>query len=131
MDDAPRARRLKAPRAVPNRPGISTRELIGPEDGVGELFVGEGLCTPGAGVPLHRHAVVEAFVVLEGVLSVRLSDRTIDVQADESLAVPPGTPHAFGNRGDVPVRYLFAAPWDHRTFYTAATVYLEGQPPGE
>src|SRR5438477_3687828 len=111
-----RPRRLGVPLSVPNRPGMATRDLIGPQDGVTELFVGEGRCDPGAGVPAHRHSVVEAFVVLEGVLSVRLSDQVIEVGAEESLAIPPGTPHSFSNRADLPTRFLFAAPWDHRTF---------------
>jgi quercetin dioxygenase-like cupin family protein len=56
---------------------------------------------------LHRHNhTSEAFYVLEGVLSVMLDGVTRDYPAGSYILVQPGTPHAQGNRGKVPVRLL-------------------------
>ena len=62
------ARAHGEPREVPRRPGMYERSLVGPEDGVTELFVNEVTFTQGAEIPLHHHTVVEAWVVLDGAL---------------------------------------------------------------
>lgn len=62
---------------------------------------------PGYHTNLHRHnRTSEAFYVLDGVLSVRLGGVTRDYPAGSYVLVPPGTSHAQGNRGKVPVRLL-------------------------
>ena len=62
---------------------------------------------PGYHTNLHRHNhTSEAFYVLDGVLSVRLDGVTRDYPAGSYILVPPGTSHAQGNRGKVPVRLL-------------------------
>ena len=123
-----RRRKLGEPRAIPTRPGMTRRSFVGPEDGVGELFVEELRFEPGAAIPLHHHPVVEAFVVLDGALTVRLGEEVVVVEAEETVAIPSGTPHALTNGGSVPARALSAAPWDHDTFFANATTYLEGVP---
>jgi quercetin dioxygenase-like cupin family protein len=123
-----RLRRLDPPRPVPSRPGQRYRALIGSDDGVHELFVGEAIFEPGSEIPLHRHAVIEAFAVLEGALTFRLGDETIVVEAEQTVTIPSGIPHAIANRGSAPARSVAAAPWDHAGFYRDATRYLEGVP---
>lgn len=62
---------------------------------------------PGYHTNLHRHHHTdEAFYVVEGVLTVRLGDKTIDYPAGSYVLIPRGTPHAQGNRGKAPVRLL-------------------------
>jgi quercetin dioxygenase-like cupin family protein len=126
----PRRRKLGDPRPVPNRPGQASRTLVGPEDGARELFVEEIRFEAGAEIPLHHHPIMEAFVVLEGALTVRLGEDLAQVQAEQTVAIPPGTAHALANRGTVAARALAVAPWDHDTFFSAATTYLEGVPRG-
>ena len=121
-------RSLGEHRAIPTRPGMARRPLVGPEDGVHDLFVEDLVFEPGVEIPLHHHPVVEAFVVLEGALSVRLGDDTTVVGAEHTVAVPPGVPHAIANRGTHRARALSAAPWDHDTFFRQATTYLAGTP---
>jgi quercetin dioxygenase-like cupin family protein len=122
----PRRRKLGDPRPVPNRPGQASRTLVGPEDGARELFVEEIRFEPGAEIPRHHHPVVEAWVVLDGALTVRVGDDVAVVEADQTVAIPPGTAHALANRGTVAARALAVAPWDHDTFFSAATTYREG-----
>jgi quercetin dioxygenase-like cupin family protein len=125
---AKQPRSLGEPIPIPTRPGMSRRSFVGPDDGVRELFVEELTFETGAQIPLHQHPIVEAFVVLEGALTVRLGDETVVVEADHTISIPPGTPHALVNRHDAVARTLSAAPHDHSTFFTQATTYLEGVP---
>ncbi|MFN2623988.1 MAG: cupin domain-containing protein [Chthoniobacterales bacterium] len=56
---------------------------------------------------LHRHNHTdEAFYVLEGVLTVKINDKTSEYPAGSYILIPRGTPHAQGNRGNVPVKIL-------------------------
>ena len=119
-------RPLGEPTEVPTRPGMYVRSLVGPADGVRELFVEEVSFHEGAGIPLHRHSVVEAWVVLDGTLTIRLGEETITVEAGHTVTVPPGTPHGVLNGRALVARALAVAPWDHATFFRAATTYLEG-----
>jgi quercetin dioxygenase-like cupin family protein len=116
------------PAPIPTRPGMANRSLIGPADGVRELFVEELTFHQGAAIPLHQHPIVEAFVVLDGALTFRLGDETLEVGPSHTVTIPPNTPHAVLNgRGEV-ARAITAAPWDHATFFRDVTTYLEGQP---
>jgi mannose-6-phosphate isomerase-like protein (cupin superfamily) len=57
------------------------------------------------GPPAHRHRREhEAFTVESGLLLVRLGRERHLVQPGETVAVPPGTTHAFANPFDEPVR---------------------------
>ena len=102
------------------------RSLVGPRDGVTELFINEVTFTEGAAIPLHHHTVMEAWVVLDGELTIRLGDETLTVAAGHTVIVPPGTPHGVLNGRAVVARALAAAPWDHATFFREATTFLEG-----
>ena len=46
------------------------------------------------------------FFVLEGTLTMRLGEETLDLAAGSFVLVPPGTAHTFSNRTDQPVRLL-------------------------
>ena len=62
---------------------------------------------PGYHTNLHRHNHTdEAFYVMEGVLTVKINNKTIDYPAGSYVLIPRGTPHAQGNLGKVPVRVL-------------------------
>jgi quercetin dioxygenase-like cupin family protein len=107
---------------------MARRTLIGPPDGVSELFVEELTFEQGAAIPLHQHPIVEAFVVLDGALTFRLGDATLVVEAEQTVTIPPNTPHAVLNGEARVARALAAAPWDHATFFRDVTTYLEGKP---
>src|SRR5688572_17947719 len=62
---------------------------------------------PGYKMNLHRHnSTDEGFYVLEGVLTVKINDKTSEYPAGSYVLIPRGTPHAQGNLGKVPVRLL-------------------------
>jgi quercetin dioxygenase-like cupin family protein len=104
------------------------RSFVGPSDGVRELFVEELTFEQDAAIPLHQHPIVEVFVVLDGDLTFRLGDETLVVGPKQTVTIPPNTPHAVVNGQARIARALTAAPWDHSTFFRAATTYLEGTP---
>ncbi|MER2266558.1 cupin domain-containing protein [Methylobacterium oxalidis] len=63
--------------------------------------------SPGAG--LHRHArLTETFEVHEGTLAMRIEGRDLDLGPGDFVLIPPGQPHAFANRGTVPVRFTLS-----------------------
>jgi quercetin dioxygenase-like cupin family protein len=78
------------------------------EDTGGAFFLSETSLPPGfAGPPPHRHErLVDMFYVLEGVLTVRLGDKTHELGAGSFVCVPPGTVHTFSNTSDSLVKFL-------------------------
>ena len=128
-DEQPQAvRSLGEPSEIPTRPGMLRRSYVGPADSVRELFVEELTFGKGAAIPLHQHPIVEAFVVLDGALTFRLGDQTLTVEAEQTVTIPPNTPHAVVNVEGRAARVLSAAAWDHATFFRDVTTYLEGAP---
>jgi len=83
---------------------------------------------PGAGAPLHVHKDVdEIFILLEGTLDLRLGDEQRLVEANHTIAVPAGVPHAFVAVGPGPVRMFTFMPRNRAI--AEATTYFEGAPP--
>ena len=78
------------------------------EDTGGSFFLSESTIEPGfAGPPLHHHERLhDMFYVLDGVLTMRLGDDTVEVGAGTFVCVPPGVKHTFSNPGDAAVRFL-------------------------
>jgi quercetin dioxygenase-like cupin family protein len=68
----------------------------------GRLLVFDLALPVGSHVPArHVHPVqTERFTVLAGRMRFRLGRRTILADPGDSVVVPPGTPHWFGNAGD-------------------------------
>jgi quercetin dioxygenase-like cupin family protein len=125
---AQHVRWIGQPTEIPTRPGMFRRSYIGPDDGVRELFLEELTFKQGAAIPLHQHPIVELFVMLEGSLTFRLGDETIEVGPEHTVTIPPNTPHAVVNVQGRIARVLSAAAWDHSTFFRDVTTYLEGEP---
>ena len=77
-------------------------------DTAGSFFFCETTIAPGfPGPPLHRHKTLhDMFYVLEGTLTLRLGDRTVQAGPGSFACVPPGVVHTFRNDTDAPVRLL-------------------------
>lgn len=78
------------------------------EDTADSFFLSETTIEPGfPGPPLHRHERLhDMFYVLEGVLTVRLGEDVLEVEAGAFICVPPGVEHTFSNPSDGFVRFL-------------------------
>ena len=112
---------------LPWRPGYRNFVLAGRDDGLA-CVAGYSLIEPGAGAPLHAHdGVDEVFIVLEGTLDFRLGDERRLVEANHTIAIPAGVPHAFVALGPMPVRMFTFMPRNRAI--AEATTYFEGAPP--
>ncbi|HEV8152651.1 MAG TPA: cupin domain-containing protein [Solirubrobacteraceae bacterium] len=94
-----------------------TIKATGEETG-GSFYLGETVIEPGfPGPPPHRHRRLhDMFYVLDGTLTLRLGDETLELGPGSFVCVPPGVVHTFSNPGDAPVRLLnFNTPagWEH------------------
>ena len=59
---------------------------------------------PGGGTPMHYHKnFSEAFIIIEGVLTITLKDKTIRLAPGEKLAVEKEQWHRFSNESALPV----------------------------
>jgi quercetin dioxygenase-like cupin family protein len=83
------------------------RMLASSEDTNGAWSLVELKEMPSYHTNFHRHNYTdEAFYVIEGILTVKINDKTFDYPAGSYVLILRGTPHAQGNRGKVPVRVL-------------------------
>ena len=112
---------------IPWRPGYRNFVLAGREQGLA-CIAGYSVIEPGAGAPLHVHKDVdEVFILLEGTLDLRLGDEQRLVEANHTIAIPAGVPHAFVAVGPAPVRMFTFMPRNRAI--AEATTYFEGGPP--
>jgi mannose-6-phosphate isomerase-like protein (cupin superfamily) len=102
--------------ATVHRPGEGER-IGGPtavtikatgEETSGSFYLGEVVVAPGfPGPPLHIHGKLhDMFYVLDGTLTMRLGDETIELSTGSFVCVPPGVVHTFSNPGETAVRFL-------------------------
>src|ERR1700739_4405203 len=93
------------------RHGVGSSEVLIKATGADtrdSFFLCEATIEPGLpGPPLHRHKQLhDMFYVLDGVLTMRVGDDTLQAQPGTFVCVPPGVEHTFSNPSDEPVRFL-------------------------
>jgi quercetin dioxygenase-like cupin family protein len=77
------------------------------EDTSGAYAIVELTEMPGYKTAWHQHNnCEEAFYVVEGVLTIKLVDKTYEFPAGSYVLIPRGTPHGQGNFTKTPVRLL-------------------------
>lgn len=89
--------------------GPSSVTIKATSDDTGDSFyLGEVELEPGfAGPPPHVHERLhDMFYVLEGTLTMRLGEDTVEAGAGSFACIPPGVVHTFRNESDGPVRFL-------------------------
>jgi mannose-6-phosphate isomerase-like protein (cupin superfamily) len=105
-----------ASEAVVWQPGEGEQLGLGPsqssikagvDDGLGSLAVLESTIGPNfPGPVLHQHErMVDSFYILDGTLTLRLGDETVEATAGSYALVPPGNAHTFSTP-DEPVKLL-------------------------
>ncbi|MDQ3867684.1 MAG: cupin domain-containing protein [Actinomycetota bacterium] len=72
------------------------------------FYLGEAIAAPGfPGPPPHVHERLhDMFYVLEGTLTLRLDDETVQCEPGTFVCAPPGVVHTFSNQTQAPVRFL-------------------------
>jgi quercetin dioxygenase-like cupin family protein len=78
------------------------------DDPDGHLSLSESTIAPGFPGPVpHVHRTfTDSFYVLEGTLTLRVEEGTVEAGTGTYALVSPGTVHTFSNPGDAPVRFL-------------------------
>ena len=91
-------------RVTPN--GTLFEFLVSPNEAEAEICLIRSTIPPGVAVPLHSHADVELFYILEGsVEAFQASNgapRWTTVEADHTVTVPGNTKHALRNTSALP-----------------------------
>jgi mannose-6-phosphate isomerase-like protein (cupin superfamily) len=97
----------RSPTTIPvaELPGGAARCFEGARHGTGISFYVID-APPAYRAGLHVHPYDEVFVVNQGTGTFTAGDVTIAARAGEVLVVPAGTPHAFVNETDEPLRML-------------------------
>ncbi len=81
-------------------------KALGEQTG-GTLETFELVFPPSGQLPTHVHRQFdEAISVLEGELTIRVGDRTVNMRAGSFAFAPRGTVHSFDNRGTTPAKTL-------------------------
>ncbi len=109
-----------------------TIKAAGDETG-GALAVIEAELAPHSrGTPLHVNTrEAESYYVLEGTLTFRLGERTVDAPAGSFVHIPQGVVHTHWNATAAPVKLLgIPAPAGFETFFAALAELMATMPPG-
>jgi mannose-6-phosphate isomerase-like protein (cupin superfamily) len=90
------------------RLGVTVRLMSAAADSNGAFTLLDYTAPPGfAGPQPHYHKqTTELFYVLEGRLTVQVSDQTLVAGKNKLVRVPPGTMHTFSCTHHEPVRFL-------------------------
>lgn len=107
--------------------------IVDGERSGGAWWMGQFREDPGLMTSLHVHPHTdEQFYVLDGVLSVYLDGKWHDLGTGELALVPRGTPHAQGNTGKQPVRFLGSGnPAGFEGFFVAVDELLKRLSPSD
>lgn len=96
----------------PERGRVRFRTLIdgaaGPTAG---LVQGLAEIEPGDHEGRHRHTLPQVAHVLSGRGEASLGDRTVPIEAGDTVFIPAGVTHGW-RAGDVPLRFLYTFPAD-------------------
>ena len=99
----------------------------------GATTVFESIEMPGYKTNWHRHNnSEETFYILEGVLTVKLGEKTYQLGPGSYVFIARGTAHAQGNLGDKPVRFITTVtPAGIEEFFRDRAELLKTTKPGE
>lgn len=97
--------------------GSEIRELMHPAvHGNANQSLAEAIVPVGEKTQLHQHMTSEEiYHVTAGKGIMQLGEAHFTIQAGDTIAIAPGTPHAVENTGDRPLRILCccAPPYSH------------------
>ena len=107
-------------------------KAAGAETGGTLAVIEAGLAPGSAGTPLHINTREdENYYVIEGTLTFRVGERTLEAPAGTFVHIPKGVVHTHWNATDAPVRLLgFPAPAGFETFFADLAELMASMPPG-
>ncbi|GBD32373.1 MAG: hypothetical protein KatS3mg081_1888 [Gemmatimonadales bacterium] len=99
---------------VPEEPvsagrGTTRQVLIGPDEAP-NFAMRRFIMQPGGGMPAHTNTVEHEQYVLRGRARIGIGDRVVEVQRDDVVYIPAGTPHWYEVMGDEPFEFICVVP---------------------
>lgn len=100
--------RISEIEAYQTRDGSIIRELMHPDrHGNHQQSLAEATVPAGTSTLLHRHQMTEeVYHFTEGRGQMILGSEQFEVQAGDTICIPPGTPHRLVNNGESPLVLL-------------------------
>ena len=89
--------------------GTVRQVLIGPDEGP-HFAMRRFIMEPGGGMPKHTNTVEHEQYVLRGRAKIGIGDEVIEVERDDVVYIPAGTPHWYEALGDEPFEFLCMVP---------------------
>jgi mannose-6-phosphate isomerase-like protein (cupin superfamily) len=88
--------------------GSLIRELMHPDlHGARNQSLAEAIVPPGVTTHLHRHLIAEEiYYITQGEGEMRLGNALFSVESGDTILIPPGTPHAVRNKGDIDLHII-------------------------
>ena len=104
-------RRADSVSAVEVKAGSGTRRqiLIGPEEAP-HFAMRRFIMQPGGGMPPHTNTVEHEQYVLRGRAKIGIGDEVVEVERDDVVYIPAGTPHWYEALGEEPFEFLCVVP---------------------
>lgn len=82
-------------KVIPAGTDAAFRVLVGPKQGETNFVLRRFTFGAGGGMPFHTNLVEHQQYVLRGKARIRIADAVHEVQADDTLFIPAGVPHAY------------------------------------
>ena len=107
-------------------------KAAGHETGGALAVIEAGLAPHSGGTPLHINTLEdENYYVVEGSLTFRLGERTLEAPAGTFVHIPKGVVHTHWNATAAPVQLLgFPAPAGFEKFFADLAELMADMPPG-
>ncbi len=107
-------------------------KAAGDETGGALAVIEADLAPHSGGTPLHVNTLEdENYYVIEGTLTFRLDERTVEAPAGTFVHIPKGLVHTHWNATAAPVKLLaFPAPAGFETFFAGLAELMADMPPG-
>ena len=95
--------RLDQTEIVKFGPDAYYQPILGDDDGTTPIRTGIQTSEPGYVAPMHSHPYLEVLHILDGTAEAWVEggeDRAVVLRKGDTIALPPGVPHAFRVVGD-------------------------------
>ena len=83
--------------------------LIGPDEAP-HFAMRRFIMEPGGGMPAHTNTVEHEQYVLRGRAKIGIGDEVVEVEEDDVVFIPAGTPHWYRAEGDEPFEFICVVP---------------------
>ncbi len=83
--------------------------LIGPDEAP-HFAMRRFIMEPGGGMPAHTNTVEHEQYVLRGRAKIGIGDEVVEVEKDDVVFIPAGTPHWYRAEGDEPFEFICVVP---------------------